>query len=128
MIQIMTPQRVLLVPHRLTLHAKLELFGVRDGAGRHPLRSLLAHAVVVPPLLGLAPQVGAAVHAGNVEHGDALQGGVAEVQDDAVALRGKSGEETVREGLLTFGMKGSLVCFIESSIINARCTCTVYVR
>lgn len=28
----------------------------------------------------------AAVHAGNVEHGDALQGGVAEVHDDPVAL------------------------------------------
>lgn len=62
---------------RLTLHAKLELFSVRDGAGRHPVRNLLAHAVVVPPLLRLAPQVGAAMHAGNVEHSDALQRGVA---------------------------------------------------
>jgi len=70
------------------LHAELELLGVRDGAGRRPVGNLLAHAVVVPPLLRLAPQVGAAVHAGNVEHGDALQGGVAEVHDDAVALGG----------------------------------------
>lgn len=68
------------------MHAELELFGVRDGAGRRPLRGLLAHAVVVPPLFRLAPQVRAAVHAGNVEHGDALQGGVAEVHDDPVAL------------------------------------------
>lgn len=57
---------------RLTLTAEFELFSVCDGAGWHPVRNLLAHAVVVPPLLRLAPQVGAAVHAGNVEHSDAL--------------------------------------------------------
>lgn len=72
------------------MHAELELFGIGDRARWHPVWNLFAHAAVVSPLLGLAPQVGAAVHAGNVEHSDALQGGVAEVQDDSIALQQKS--------------------------------------
>ena len=77
----------------LTLHTELELLHIGDGAGGRSVRDLLAHAVVVPPLLGLAPQVGAAVHAGNVEDGDALQGRVAEIQDDPITLQ----RETERE-------------------------------
>lgn len=39
------------------LDTKLELFGISDGAGRHPVRNLLAHAIVIPPLFRLTPQV-----------------------------------------------------------------------
>lgn len=68
------------------LTTKLEHFGISDGAGRHPVRNLLTHSIVVPPLLCLTPEVRAAVHAGNVEDCDALQRCVAEVQYDPITL------------------------------------------
>ena len=68
------------------MHTELELFYVCDCAGRHSIWNLLAHTVIVPPLLCLTPQVRAAVHAGNVEDCNTFQGGVAEVKDDAITL------------------------------------------
>jgi len=67
-----------------TLDGKHELLGVQH---RRPLvLGLLSRLSVAPPLFALPPEVGAAVHAGNVEDGDALQGDGAEVQGDAVTL------------------------------------------
>lgn len=63
----------------LTLHAELELLGVSDHRGVQLLRRFLAQPVVTALLLGLAPEIGATVHAGDVEDGDALQGRVAQV-------------------------------------------------
>lgn len=63
----------------LTLHAELQLLGVGDHCARQLLWRLLAQPVVTTLLLGLAPQVGAPVHAGDVEDGNALQGRVAQV-------------------------------------------------
>ena len=67
-----------------TLDRKHELLGVQH---RGPLvLGLLGRPSVAPPLSALTPEVGAAVHAGNVENGDALQGDGAEVQADAITL------------------------------------------
>ena len=82
-----------------TLDCKHELFGVQQ---RRPLvLGLLSRLSVAPPLFALTPEVGAAVHAGNVENGDALQGDGAEVQGDAVTLSiddRKIGREDKEEG------------------------------
>ena len=57
---------------------------------RRPLvLGLLGRPSVAPPLFAFTPEVGAAVHAGNVENGDALKGDGAEVQADAVTLSEK---------------------------------------
>lgn len=63
----------------LTLHTELQLLGVGDHCAGQLLWRLLAQPVVTTLLLGLAPQVGAPVHAGDVEDGNALQGRVAQV-------------------------------------------------
>lgn len=74
----------------VTLNGKRELFGVEH---RRPLvLALFASLAVAPPLLALAPKVGAAVHAGNVEDGDAFQGDAAEVQSNTIALLEKRDE------------------------------------
>lgn len=77
----------------VTLNCERELFGVDH---RRPLvLALFAPLAVAPPLPALAPEIGAAVHAGNVENGDAFQGDAAEVQSNAVTL---GWEETETEG------------------------------
>lgn len=48
--------------------------------------ALFAPLAVTPPLLALAPKVGATVHAGNVENGNAFQGDAAEVQRYTITL------------------------------------------
>lgn len=68
----------------VTLNCKHELFGVKHGGP--PVLALFSSLTVTPPLLALAPKVGAAVHAGNVENGDAFQGDAAEVQSNTIAL------------------------------------------
>lgn len=67
-----------------TLNCKHELFGVQH---RRPLvLALFAPFAIAPPFLALAPEVRAAMHAGNVENRDAFQRDAAEVQSDAVTL------------------------------------------
>lgn len=69
---------------KATLNCKRELLGVEHWC---PLvLALFAPLAVTPPLLALAPKVGPAVHAGNVENGNAFQGDAAEVQSNAVTL------------------------------------------
>lgn len=80
----------------ITLNGKHELLGVEQ---RRPLvLALFAPLAVSPPLLALAPKVGAAVHAGNVEDGNAFQGDAAEVQSHTIALLEK--REKMRDVLL----------------------------
>lgn len=68
----------------VTLNCKHELFGVKH---RGPLvLALFPPLTVTPPLLALAPEVGAAVHAGDVEYGDTFQGDAAEVQSNTITL------------------------------------------
>ena len=80
------------------MNCKHELFGVEHWC---PLvLALFSPLAVTPLLLALAPKVGAAVHAGNVENGDALQGDAAEVQSDTITLlesRKKSEGESCHE-------------------------------
>lgn len=68
------------------MHTKLQLLGISDSAASHSLWHFLTHAIVIPSFLGLAPQVRAPVHAGNVEHSDTLQRRAAEIQNDAITL------------------------------------------
>lgn len=77
------------------MHTKLELLGIGDGAASHFLWHFLTHAIVIASFLGLAPQVGAPVHAGNIEHSDTLQSRVAEIQDDAVTLGQKQRKQNM---------------------------------
>lgn len=79
-----------------TLDSKLKLFGVQHCC---PLiLGLLPSPAVAPPFPALTPQVGAAMHAGYVEDGDAFQRRAAEVQDDTITLREKERGEVMEEG------------------------------
>lgn len=70
--------------NEVTLNSKHELFGIQN---RGPLvLALFPTLTVTPPLLALAPKVGATMHAGYVENGDAFQGDAAEVQSNSIAL------------------------------------------
>ncbi len=69
---------------QVTLNCKRELFGVEHW--RPLVLALFAPFAVTPPLLALAPKVGATVHAGNVEDGNAFQGDAAEVQSYTITL------------------------------------------
>lgn len=76
-----------------TLNCEHQLFGVDQ---RHPLVwALFPSLSVSPSPLALAPKVGATVHAGNVENGNAFQGDTAEVQSDTITLNEQRGEDTV---------------------------------
>lgn len=55
-----------------TLHTELELFSIGNGAEGNSVERFLAHAIIVSPLLWLAPQVRATMHAWDVQYGDAL--------------------------------------------------------
>ena len=73
-----------------TLDCKHELLGVDH---RCPLvLALFSSLSVSPPLLALAPKVGTAVHAGNVENSYAFQRDAAEVQGNTITLLEKKRE------------------------------------
>lgn len=72
----------------LTLHAELEVLGVGDHRAVQLLRDFFAQPAVTTLLLGLTPEVGATVHAGDVEDSDAFQGRVTQVQHGPVTLSG----------------------------------------
>lgn len=83
------------------MNCKHELFGVQHWG---PLvLAFFTPLTVTPSLLALAPKVGTAVHAGNVENGDALQRDAAEVQSYAITLLRRG----YRNGWLVFSPKVS---------------------
>lgn len=89
----------------VTLHRKHELFGVDH---RRPFfLALFAAFPLTPPPLALAPQVGAPVHAGNVENCNPLQGDAAQVQSNAITLRKekKGGMVVVFRGIMVFSLR-----------------------
>lgn len=65
----------------LTLDTEFQFLGVSDDSPTFPDHS--------PALLGLSPEIGATVHAGNVENGNALQEDVAQVYLDPITLKGR---------------------------------------
>lgn len=68
----------------VTLDCKHELLWVQHWS---PLvLTLFTSLTVAPPLFALTPEVGAAVHTGYVENGDAFQRNAAEVQSHAITL------------------------------------------
>lgn len=69
------------------MNGEHELFGVEHW--RPLVLALLSAFAVPPPLLALAPKVGAAMHAGYVEDGNSFKGDAAEVQNDTVTLEKK---------------------------------------
>lgn len=94
----------------VTLNCKHQLFGVKHWGP--PVLALFSSLTVTPPLLALAPKVGAAVHAGNVENGDAFQGDAAEVQSNTIALfREKKGTKSLANHT-SFIIGSNLNCFL----------------
>lgn len=70
---------------------------VRDGTDRALFVPPLFAAVLEAPGLGVAPHVGPAVSAGNIEEGDALERrALGQVQGNAITLRGGGGRERDR--------------------------------
>lgn len=65
----------------LTLDAEFQFLGVSDDFPAFPDHS--------PVLLGFSPEIGATIHAGNVENGNALKEDVAQVYPNPVTLRGR---------------------------------------
>lgn len=85
----------------LTLDAEFQFLGVSDDFPAFPDHS--------PVLLGFSPEIGATVHAGNVENGNALKEDVAQVYPNPVTLRGRE--------------KRSLVSVLHVSQPKALCVC-----
>lgn len=85
----------------LTLDAEFQFLGVSDDFPAFPYHS--------PVLLGFSPEIGASVHAGNVENGNALKEDVAQVYPNPVTLRDRE--------------KRSLVSVLSVSQPKAVCVC-----
>lgn len=69
------------------------------------------------PFLGLAPQVGPAVHAGNVQDSDSLKRQAAEVEGSAAALSRKQVAET--EESISGPLGGCFHTFFSSTILTS---------
>lgn len=83
------------------MDTEFQFLGVNDDLPAFPDHS--------PVLLGFSPEIGATVHAGNVENGNAFKEDVAQVHPNPVTLRGREKRSSISV-LSISDPKGLCVC------------------
>lgn len=95
-----------------TLDGEHELLGVEHR--RSLVLALLCSFAVASPFLALAPQVGAAVHAGNVENGNAFQRDAAQIQSNTITLMKRKRQKVW--GNKSYGYEQILVELLHTAV------------
>lgn len=90
------------------MDTEFQFLGVNDDLPAFPDHS--------PVLLGFSPEIGATVHAGNVENGNAFKEDVAQVHPNPVTLRGREKRSSISV-LSISDPKGLCVCVCVGGVL-----------
>lgn len=112
------------------MDTKLELLGISNHWGLQLFRYFLAHAVIAALFLGFPPEIGATIHAGNVENCNSFQWSASQIQNCSITLiqREKKKREWFYEIYLELSIKlyHELFKYFYSTFLNIQLTSNCY--